>query len=101
MRRLNRKRFDALSISNYVIKEGCSHGARYGKSEEQTYYYQAFNAWKRCRKKKDAQGNNYTGILDRFLKSPRYRKSQEEHGWNETKCAEMDKLAEEDHTLTN
>ena len=52
MRRLNRKRFDALSISNYVIKKGCSHGARHGQSEEKIYNHQAFHAWKRCKKKR-------------------------------------------------
>ena len=51
MRRLNRKRCDALSMSNYVIKKWCRHGAGHGKSEEQTSYHQAVNAWKRCRKK--------------------------------------------------
>ena len=49
-----------------------------------------------AQKKKDAKGGNYTGMLDRFLKSPRYRKSQEEHGWDEAKCAEMDRLAQEE-----
>ena len=39
VRRLNRKRFDALSVSNYVIKKECTHGARHGKSEEQIYYH--------------------------------------------------------------
>ena len=70
-----------------------------GREKKFTHFH--FNAWKRCRKTKDAQGNNYTGILDRLLKSPRYRKSQEEHGWDEAQCAEVNKLAEEDHTLTN
>ena len=96
--RLNRKRFDALSISNYVLKKGCSHGAGRGNTEEQIYYHQVVNAWKRCQKKKDAKVGNYTGMLDRFLKSPRQRKSQEEHGWDEAKCTEMGKLAQEDHT---
>ena len=40
MRRLNRKQFDASSISNYVIDKGCSHGARHGISEEQIYCHQ-------------------------------------------------------------
>ena len=66
MRRLNRKWVDALSISNYVIKKGFSHGVRHGKSEEQIYHHQAYNAWKQCRKKKDAQGETYTKILNRF-----------------------------------
>ena len=68
------------------------------RSRKKTFTHFHFNAWKRCRQKKDAQGNNYIGILDRLLKSPRYRKSQEEHGWDEAKCADMDKLAQEDHT---
>ena len=98
MRRLNRKRVDAFSISNYVIKKAFSRGVRYGKSEEQIYHHQAYNAWKQCRKKKGAQGENYTGILDRFLRSPRYRKSQEELRWDEAECAEVDKLAQEHYT---
>ena len=69
MRRLNRKRFDALAISNFVIKKGCSEGTRDGKSEEQIYGHQAYNAWKPARKKKDAQCEKYTGILDRFLRA--------------------------------
>ena len=72
-----RDQFGTLSISNYVIKKGCPHGSRHGKTEEQTLCRVAYNSWKRCRKKKDATGQHYTGILDRFVKSPRYRKSQE------------------------
>ena len=34
------------------------------------------------------------------LKDPQYRQSQEEHGWDEAKCEEMDKLAQEDHSYT-
>ena len=33
-RQLNRHRFDVLSIPNYVIKKGCPHGVRHGKTEE-------------------------------------------------------------------
>ena len=36
---LNRKRFDGFSFSNYVIKKGCSHGARREKTEEQIYHH--------------------------------------------------------------
>ena len=36
MRRLNQKRVDVLSISNYVIKNGFSHGVRHGKSENKS-----------------------------------------------------------------
>ena len=34
-RKFNKLRLDALSIPNYVIKKGRSHGARHGKTEEQ------------------------------------------------------------------
>ena len=98
MRRLNQKRVDALLISNYVIKKGFCHKVRHGKSEEQIYHHHAYNAWKQCRKKKDAQGENYTGILDRFWRSPRHRKSQEELGWHEAECAETDKLTQKHYT---
>ena len=63
MRKLNRKTFDALSISKYVIKNGCSHGARHRKSEEQVYYHRSFNAWKRCQKKTDNQDSTLLSFL--------------------------------------
>ena len=83
MRRMNTKRFDTMSISNYVIKRGAGHGAQHGKSKEQVFYHQSFNAWKRCRKKKDASGEHFAGILDRFRRDPPYRESQEKIGWTE------------------
>ena len=46
-RKFNKQRLDALSIPNYVIKKGRSHGARHGKTEEQKEYQKAWNAWKR------------------------------------------------------
>ena len=42
-----------------LIKKECPHGARHGKSEEQALFFMAYNAWKRCRKKKDGTGQNY------------------------------------------
>ena len=72
-----------LSYRANVIKKGCSHGARHGKPEEQIYYHQSFNAWKRCRKRKVATCQNYTGVLDRFLKDPQYREAQERIGCDE------------------
>ena len=44
--KLIRGRFDALSISIYVIRKRSAHRARHGKSEEQTNYYTSFNAYK-------------------------------------------------------
>ena len=49
-------------------------------------------------KSKDAPGQNFTGILDRFLNDPQYRETQERIRWTEAKCEEMDKSAKEDHT---
>ena len=97
--KLNQERFDALSISNWIIKKKSVHGARHGKSEEQVYYHQSFNIWKRCRTKTDEAGDFYTGILDRFPEDARYREAQQGWGWTEAKCKEMDALAQEDHTF--
>ena len=58
----------------------------------------AWNAWKRCCKKVDSQGEHFTGIRDRFLRDPVYRESQLAIGWSEPKCKEWDELAKEDHT---
>ena len=73
----NEGRFDTLSIPNCVIKNRPTHGARHGNTEEQRIHHMAYNAWKKCRKKKN------DGILDRFLNSPRHRASQVEHGWTD------------------
>ena len=98
-RKCNKPRLDALSIPNYVIKKGRSHGARHGKTEEQKEYHIAWNAWKRCCKKVDSQGGHSTGIHDRFLRDPVYRESQLAMGGKEQKCKELDELAKEDHTF--
>ena len=43
-RRFNKLRLDALSIPNFVIKKGATHGARHGKTEVQREYHLAWNA---------------------------------------------------------
>ena len=92
-------RLDALSIPNFVIKKWRSHGVRHGKTEEQKEYHIAWNAWKRCRKKKiDFPVGQFTGIHDRFFRDPVYRESQLAIGWTGPKCKEMDEFAKEDHT---
>ena len=68
-RRFNKLRLDALSIPN-VIKKGTTHGALHGKKTEvQREHHLAWNAWKRCCEKLDSQGEHFTGIHDRFLRS--------------------------------
>ena len=69
-RKFNKLRLDALSIPHYEIKKGRPHGVRHGKNEEQKEYHIAFNAWKRCRKRVDAQDEHYKGIHDRFPQRP-------------------------------
>ena len=41
-RNFHRLRLDALSIPNYVIKKGATHGARHGKTMEQREYHLAW-----------------------------------------------------------
>ena len=72
-RKFNKLRLDALSIPHYVTKKGRCHGARHGKTEEQKEYHVAWNAWKRCCKRVDSQGEHFTGIHDRFLRDQVYR----------------------------
>ena len=74
-RKFHKLRLDALSIPNYVIKKRPTHGARHGKTEVQREYHLVWNAWKRCCKKVDSQGEHFTGIHDRFL---RYHLTPEE-----------------------
>ena len=56
-RKFNKLRLDALSIPNYVMKKGATHGARHGKTEVHREYHMAWNAWKRCCEKVDSQVN--------------------------------------------
>ena len=88
-RKLNKQRLHALSIPQYVIKKGRHHGARHGNTEAQKEYFIAFNAWKRFRKRVDAQEEHYKGIHDRFQRDQDYRESQLKIGWTEQKCIEM------------
>ena len=67
LQRFNKLRLVAISIPDYVIKKGATHGARHGKTDVQREYHQAWNAWKRCCKKVDSQGEHFTGIHDRFF----------------------------------
>ena len=97
-RKFSKLRLDALSIPNYVIKKGRCHGARHGKTEAQKEYHLAWNAWKRCCKKVDSQGELFTAIHDRFLRDPIYRESHLAIGWTEQQCKEWDEVAKEDHT---
>ena len=97
-RQFNKLGLDALSIPNYVIKKGPTHGARHGKTEVQREHHLAWNAWKRCCQKDDSQGEHFTGIHDRFLRDPVYCESQLAIGWTEQKCKEWDELAKEDHS---
>ena len=46
-RNFNKLRLDGISIQEYVIKKGATHGARHGKTEVQREYHMAWNAWKR------------------------------------------------------
>ena len=93
MRRLNRQRIDFESRD---LKRMPSRSS----SEQQTNDHQAFNAWETMAKEEDATGQNFTWNEDRFLKDPQYRQSREEHGWDQAKCEEMNKLAQEDHSYT-
>ena len=65
-RKFNKLRLDALSIQNYVIMKGPTHGARHGKTEVQREYHLAWNVWKRCCKKVDSQGGDFTGFTIDF-----------------------------------
>ena len=94
-RKFNKLRLDALSFPHYVIKKGRCHGARHGKTEEQKEYHIAWNAWKRCCKRVDSQGEHFTKVFTIvFLKDQVCRESQLKIGW----CIEIDELAQQEHT---
>ena len=98
-RKFNKLRLDALSFPNYFDKRKdllmVLDMARPEYKKSTTWLG---NAWKRCCKKVDSQGEHFTGIHDRFPRDPVYRESQLAIGWTEQKCKEWDELAKEDHT---
>ena len=98
-RNLYKLRLDALSIPHYVIKKERHRGARHGKTAALKEYRIAYSAWKRCCKRVDGQQEHHEGIHDRGLRDQVYRESQLKIGWTEQKCIEMDKLAQEDHSI--
>ena len=95
-RRVIEYTLDLLSIPEYIIKTRRPHGHRYGKTPEEKEYHLAHNLKKRCIKRK------FTGIHDRFLRDPDFRKSQLEHDRDEDVCIKWDALAEQDfsHYMT-
>ena len=93
-RKLNKDRFDVLSIPNYVINKGPSHGARHGNTERQIIYHAAHVS-----SSKKAKKNGFKSILDRFLNTLRCRESQTNIGCDEEHCARYDAIAAEDHTF--
>ena len=78
---------DLLPIPEYVIK-GRPHG---GKTPEKKDHL-THNLKKRCIKRR------FTGIHDRFLRDPDFRKSMLEHDRDEDVCLKRDDLAEQDFT---
>ena len=59
VRKLNSGRHDVLSIPNYVIKKGPSHGRRDGNTEGRVYHQTHISSRK-------AKKKGYTSIQDRF-----------------------------------
>ena len=83
---------DLLSIPDYYIKKGRSHGHRYGKKPGNKEYYIAHQLKKKCKKK------YFQGIHDRFVRDDKFRRNMIEIGRTEDLCRQMDDLADEDHT---
>ena len=81
-----------LSIPNYVIKKGPSHGARHGNTERQR------KKLRNSQRSKEGKEKCSQNLLDRFLNSPRYRAWQTAIGWDEDVCARYDAIAAEDHS---
>ena len=96
-RKLNKPRLDALSIPNNVIKTGRSHGARHGKTEEQKEHHMAWNAWKRCCKKVDSQGELFT-VFTIDSSEIQFVVNLNSQSDGQNKCKEWDELAKDDHT---
>ena len=63
-----------------------------GKLQKRKEYHPAHNLKTRCIKRK------FTGIHDRFLRDPDFRKSMLEHARDEDVCLNWDDLAEQDFT---
>ena len=89
-RKLNKCRFDVLSIPHYVINKGPSHGARHGNIERQRIYYVTHNAARRARE------NCHINHIGQIPEQPAL--SSIAIGWDEYYCARYDAIAAEDHS---
>ena len=84
---------DLLSIPEYVIKKGRSHGHRYGKKSGDREYFSVNQLKKKCKKK------FFQKIHDRFTRDETFRNRMIENGRDDDVCRQWDALADEDHTL--
>ena len=80
---------DLLSVPEYVIKKGRSHGHRHGKKPGDKEYYLANKLKKKCQKRQ------FQGIHDR---DSEFRSQMIENHRDEELCRRWDALADEDHT---
>ena len=76
-RKLTGKRFDALTIPDFVIRKRKRHGVCHGKTEEEREYRQAQDCLRRAVKNED------DSILQLFQQSDTHKISQEATGWDE------------------
>ena len=83
---------DFLSIPDYVIKKGRSHGHRYGRKPGDREYDIAKQLREECKKR------DFQGVHDRFRRDDKCRKRMIENDRDEGACRQMDDLADEDHT---
>ena len=84
---------DSFSIANFYIRKDRPRGHRYGKAPGCKEYHTAHQLAKKCHKKK------YDSIHDRYIRDKTFRKAMIEVGRSEQMIIEMDKFANEDHTL--
>ena len=90
-RKLNKDRFDVLSIRNYVYK-------RDRLMELGTDQLRVNEFISKLTIHSGKQRNMAQNHLDRFLNSPRYRDSQTKTRWDEHICAAYDVIASEDYS---
>ena len=79
------------------LTKGATHAARHGKTEVQREYDMAWNAWKRCCKKVDSQGEHLQVFTIDFSEIQFIVNHNSQSDGQSQKDKEWDALAKEDH----
>ena len=90
-----------MELSNYLPhfqnKKDEDREARYGATQGQKDHFIAHQAWKKNRKKAEAEGRHYLGIHDRFMRDEFAVRPKRPLVGTNKKCMDLDHIAQQNY----